>query len=78
VRELRDSCPCASCREKRGEQAQSQTLLPILSPAETRPLRIMGMKPVGHYAYTIAFSDGHDTGIYTLEQLLAMGRHVHT
>jgi DUF971 family protein len=27
------------------------------------------MKPVGQYAYSIAFTDGHDTGIYTLEYL---------
>jgi DUF971 family protein len=27
------------------------------------------MRPVGQYAYSIAFTDGHDTGIYTLEYL---------
>jgi len=32
------------------------------------------MKPVGNYAYSIAFSDGHDTGIYTLELLRQLGR----
>jgi DUF971 family protein len=31
------------------------------------------MKPVGNYAYTIAFSDGHDTGIYTFELLRELG-----
>ena len=63
-RELRDSCPCATCREKRTGEQQAPTLLPVLSAAEAEPLRIEGMKPVGSYAYTIAFSDGHDTGIY--------------
>mgnify|MGYP000434755382 CR=1 FL=1 len=29
--------------------------------------------PVGNYAYQIAFSDGHDTGIYTLEYLYRLG-----
>ena len=37
--------------------------------AEARPLTIASMQPVGNYAYSIAFSDGHDTGIFTLEFL---------
>jgi DUF971 family protein len=41
--------------------------------AEARPLRLLGMKPVGNYAYSIAFSDGHDTGIFTLEFLRELG-----
>ena len=36
-------------------------------------VRIMGMKPVGNYAYGIEFSDGHDTGIYTFEYLRELG-----
>ncbi len=32
------------------------------------------MKPVGNYAYSIEFSDGHDTGIYTFEYLRELGR----
>ena len=50
--------------------------LPIISEAETQPLRITAMKPVGNYAYSIDFSDGHNTGIYTLESLREMGREV--
>jgi DUF971 family protein len=68
VRELRDACPCATCREKR-TQPQLAVLLPVLKPGEAAPLRIVGMKPVGNYAYSIAFSDGHDTGIYSFERL---------
>jgi DUF971 family protein len=71
-RELRDACPCATCREKR-KSPPASTLFPILTEAETRPLRITGMKPVGNYAYSIEFSDGHNTGIYTLESLREMG-----
>lgn len=71
VKELRDHCPCASCREKRA--AASVPLLPVLSLAEARPLAIQGMEPVGHYAYSIQFSDGHNTGIYTLELLRSLG-----
>jgi DUF971 family protein len=51
-------------------------VLPILSAAEAAPLRIIGMTPVGHYAYSIDFSDGHNTGIFTLESLREMGEEV--
>ncbi len=73
VQELRDNCPCATCREKRQAETTDSTLLPVLSLEETQPLRIVGMKPVGSYAYSISFSDGHDTGIYTLDQLRSSG-----
>jgi len=67
-RRLRDACPCASCRERQGEPAAAP-LLPVLSPQEVAPLSVTAMRPVGQYAYSIEFSDGHDSGIYTLEQL---------
>lgn len=71
-RELRDACPCATCREKRGE-SKPASLLPILTAAEAQPLRIQSMRPVGNYAYGIAFSDGHDTGIFAFELLRELG-----
>lgn len=75
--DLRAACPCATCREKRAAPpAPTPGLLPVLSLAEARPLAIAGMKPVGNYAYGIAFSDGHDTGIYTLELLRSLGEPV--
>ncbi len=74
LRELRDKCPCATCREKRNAPPPSPLQLPILSAAEAQPLRITAMKPVGNYAYSIDFSDGHNTGIYTLESLRELGQ----
>lgn len=74
VRELRDACPCATCREKRSAPPADPFALPLLSKVELEPLRIKGMKPVGNYAYTIAFSDGHDTGIFTFELLRELGK----
>ena len=73
VAALRDQCPCATCRELRNAPPKSPLELPILSEAETQPLSVVGMKPVGHYAYSISFSDGHDTGIYTFEFLRELG-----
>lgn len=75
-RQLRDACPCATCREKRMQAATPAPLLPVLSAAEVRPLQVLDMKPVGNYAYSITFSDGHDTGIYTLEFLRELGQPV--
>ena len=49
-------------------------LLPVLKPEEARPLKVLGMQPVGNYAYSIEFSDGHDTGIYTFDLLRRLGR----
>jgi DUF971 family protein len=73
VRELREMCPCATCRERRTSPPPPPTTLTVLSPAETQPLRIAAMQPTGRYAYSIHFSDGHDTGIYTLELLRELG-----
>jgi DUF971 family protein len=75
AQELRDGCPCATCREKRSH-AEPPSLLPVLSAAEAQPLIIRGMQPVGNYAYAIEFSDGHDTGIYTVEYLRQIGKAV--
>src|SRR5690606_10598117 len=71
--ELRKACPCSTCREQRKAPPQPTGALQVLSLAEARPLTIAGMSPVGNYAYGIEFSDGHDTGIYTLELLRSLG-----
>ena len=76
VRELREKCPCATCRERRTAPPPPPTELAVLSTAETRPLRITSMQPTGRYAYAIHFSDGHDTGIFTLESLRELGEAV--
>lgn len=70
ARQLRASCPCATCREKKRGESDKQNdpkqaiSLPILSKAEAQPLRVASMSPVGSYAYQISFSDGHSSGIY--------------
>lgn len=81
VSQLRKACPCATCREKKhgetkkqdenanGDGDSKQMMLPVLSAAEAKPLRVEGMQPVGSYAYNIAFSDGHSSGIYPFAML---------
>jgi len=73
VVELRENCPCAPCREKRKAPPPPLSLLPVISSEEAQPLRITRMDPAGRYAYAIHFSDGHDTGLFTLEFLRELG-----
>jgi len=65
--ELRASCPCASCVDEwTGER--------ILNPASIpRDIRIAAMQLVGNYALKIAWSDGHDTGLFTWKKLRELG-----
>jgi DUF971 family protein len=74
---LREMCPCATCREKkkRGNPSENSRSisLPVLSAAEAQPLRIESMQPVGSYAYNIAFSDGHSSGIFPFAMLREIG-----
>ena len=72
---LRSACPCATCREKHSatKAEKSPLMLPVLKAEEARPLTIRAMRPVGNYAYNIAFSDGHDSGIFTFDHLVSLG-----
>ncbi len=80
--ELRRACPCATCREKNSQDTTKLavakglkgSLLPVLSAQEARPLTVEHMRPVGNYAYNISFSDGHDSGLFTYDYLLELGR----
>jgi ATP-binding protein involved in chromosome partitioning len=65
-RDLRLACACAKCRDEMSGK-------PLLDPASV-PLDISLTRvwSVGNYALGLAFSDGHDTGIYTFKALRAM------
>ena len=70
---LRKRCPCASCRTEQEQPPETAPLLPVIRPEEAAPIRPTSMQPMGHYAYHIAFSDGHTSGIYTLDYLRQLG-----
>jgi DUF971 family protein len=38
-----------------------------------RDVTVVGIEPVGHYAIQPAFSDGHDTGIFSWQYLYRLG-----
>jgi DUF971 family protein len=70
---LRYACPCATChdeREKSGRKPgepkpKPQSLLPMYQ-APPRPETVT---PVGHYAISFHWNDGHQSGIYSWDYL---------
>jgi DUF971 family protein len=71
-KELRQHCPCASCREEHTRPLDPFRILTAGELAPRAPLQPLKIEPVGHYAYKIVWNDGHDTGLYTLENLRAL------
>ncbi len=66
ARALRLACRCASCQEEMSGR-------PILDPATVpADVRALDLKLVGGYAVHFSWSDGHATGIYPWEYLLAI------
>jgi len=66
VRALRLACGCAECVD---EWTGAERLDEAAVPADVRPVRIA---PVGRYAIQIAWSDGHESGIYPFRRLRAL------
>lgn len=66
VRALRLACACAHCVD---EWSGEDRLDPASVPEDVRPIRI---DAVGRYAIQIAWSDGHDSGIYPFRRLRAL------
>ncbi len=67
-RELRLACPCAGCVE---EWSGRRTVDPATIPEGVHPVAV---EPVGNYAVSITWSDGHSTGIYSWATLRSVGR----
>lgn len=70
---LRDACPCATCDAEReqsgrapGQPAPKETTLLPLYQAPARPESVT---PVGNYALSFVWNDGHKTGIYSWDYL---------
>ena len=60
---LRENCPCALCVEElTGRRMIIQGSIP-------GNLERQDVAPVGNYALSFAWSDGHSTGIYTFDYL---------
>ena len=68
VRVLRLACGCARCID---EWTGEGLLDPDSVPSDVHPNRI---DSVGRYAIQIAWSDGHDSGIYPFTRLRELGQ----
>lgn len=62
--ELRENCPCATCRHhrERGEVSWPR-------PGSPTPLRLESAGLHGAWGLTFTWNDGHDTGIFPFESL---------
>jgi DUF971 family protein len=63
ARELRLACPCAGCVDEITGHAR------IIASTIAETVRPVAIEPVGRYAISITWSDGHNTGIYSYERL---------
>ena len=63
---LRCDCACASCVD---EMTGRKVLVDDRVPPD---VRVREFHPVGNYGVSIAWSDGHDTGIYTFDRLRSL------
>ena len=76
---LRRQCPCAECREKRGDSTHAKPLtgkkrsLNIVESSIEQEVELLEIWPVGQYALGMRWADGHDSGIYTFELLRSLG-----
>lgn len=62
---LREQCRCAACQQQRRHGSGT-------APAD-EALRLVRMEPVGEQGLSLAFSDGHDRGIYPWAYLRELG-----
>jgi ATP-binding protein involved in chromosome partitioning len=75
---LRQNCPCAGCREKRGDTSHQQPLAPkhsslrVIQHSSDEELTIERVWLVGNYAIGLGWKDGHSTGIYTFDYLRSL------
>lgn len=69
---LREHCPCAGCREEKLKRPDPFRILSAAEVAPKAPLAPVAIQPVGYYAYRIIWNDGHDAGLFTLENLRAL------
>lgn len=64
---LRNTCPCAECK---GDELNSKApSFQMLTTFKQGMNELKALKPVGNYAITAVWGDGHDTGIYTYDYL---------
>ena len=67
--ELRKACSCASCKGER--HLFGRATLPTLRPLRPDAFVPVSAQLVGNYGLQVTWGDGHDHGIYALDELRA-------
>ena len=76
---LRRECPCASCKEQRGDTSHAKPLtskkrgLTVIQNTIEEQLDLKEIWVVGQYALGMKWGDGHDSGIYPFSLLFDLG-----
>jgi len=77
---LRQECPCATCKEARGEDTHAaplggpklgakKSMLKVIEHELNETIDLQQVWGIGQYAIGLQWGDGHNTGIYTFEYL---------
>jgi DUF971 family protein len=67
---LRARCPCAECVDEWTGEVRVRR-------GDFGGITLRSLSEVGSYALRIAFSDGHDLGLYTFRRLRVLGEELH-
>ena len=66
LEDIRDACPCATCKAAQKGFKKKIKLQNNLS------YQLVSVEEVGNYALKFKWEDGHETGIYSYESLLKL------
>lgn len=71
---LRNACPCAQCRggheNMKSEPDEDVFIIPLM---DANTSKLLDLQPVGNYAISITWGDGHSHGIYNWHYLYTLG-----
>ena len=62
---LRRKCPCAMCMGEFG----SPGVIDLSGPLSASQTQVVGITPIGRYAISLEWADGHNTGLYSYQYL---------
>ena len=63
--QLREACPCVECRGGHANMGAKFAPDNILTLTPARSYDVENILPIGNYAISPVWDDGHQTGIYT-------------
>lgn len=69
---VRQLCPCVQCQQKREAAAEDDPLRVLPAHVAEMSTVPIGVEQLGNHALSIAWADGHQTGIYTWNYLRAL------